>query len=298
MNMFNRKNDLNLKKDVLHLMNPGNFTFSTKDGQSLFGRAWVCTEISAKGIVHLIHDLGEHSGRYDHIAKKLTKAGYHLTSFDLRGHGLSAGPRGHAPGFDHLIDDIQRFSAEITKMLGNSLPKFYFGQGLGGNLVIHYGLQKQSGMDGAIITSPAFKAKRLPNLTKKGLFNLLNKAFPGRKFRRGFDPNALSRNAAVVKAYQTDVYNHRCVSARLGTDIFESGRSALLRAEEWSLPTLLMHGSDDQITSCTASQEFADKAGDNVDFICWEGFYHELHNDLGSEAVLKRITQWLNQPVS
>ena len=48
----------------------------------------------SKAVVCLVHGLGEHSGRYAHVAAALNDAGYALLGFDLRGHGKSGGPRG------------------------------------------------------------------------------------------------------------------------------------------------------------------------------------------------------------
>lgn len=279
-------------------MNPGSFTFSTMNGLSVFGRAWVSPVKKPKGIVYLAHDLGEHSGRYDPVGKTLTKAGYHLAGFDLRGHGLSEGRRGHSPGFSHLIEDIHLFVAETEKYLDTALPKFFYGQGLGGNLVIHYGIHNPSGFCGAIVTSPALKTSLPQPKVKHNFLRFIAKLTPRLTLKSGLDPDALSRNATIVKAYQSDVYNHDKLSARLGLDLVESGRTALEDAHQWSVPLLLMHGTADQIASDEASQEFARKAGDHVEFVRWKGYYHELHNDLGSEIVIEKMIEWMDRQIN
>ena len=47
-----------------------------------------------KAVVCLVHGLGEHTGRYAHVAAALNDAGYAVLGVDLRGHGKSGGPRG------------------------------------------------------------------------------------------------------------------------------------------------------------------------------------------------------------
>ncbi len=37
--------------------------------------------------VLLVHGLGEHAGRYEHVARRLVEAGYRVTLLELRGHG-------------------------------------------------------------------------------------------------------------------------------------------------------------------------------------------------------------------
>jgi alpha-beta hydrolase superfamily lysophospholipase len=276
-------------------MNPISFTFSSKDHLSLFGRAWISTKTYPKGIVQLIHGLGEHSGRYDHVGNALAKAGYHLTGFDLRGHGLSAGRRGHAPDFANLLDDLEIFIDESTKHLGNSLPRFLYGHGLGGNLVINYMMQNPSDLDGAIVTSPAFERTHPPSKLKVVVLRIMATIVPGFPIKNGLETNALSRNLAIVKAYQDDVYVHNALSARLGFDILNSGWEALQNAEKWETPLLLMHGTGDRITSHKSSQQFAAIAGDQVELVLWESFYHELHHDFGSEKAIEHIINWLDK---
>src|SRR5665648_303728 len=85
------------------------FKLKTFDGLSLFGQNWQ-PENHPKAVICLVHGMGEHSGRYVHIADRLTKAGYAIFAFDLRGHGKSSGPRSHTPSYEALMKDIPSFS--------------------------------------------------------------------------------------------------------------------------------------------------------------------------------------------
>ena len=73
--------------------------WQTKDGVSVFARTWK-PDGNSKAVVILIHGLGEHSGRYQHVASYFTSRGYAISTMDLRGHGRSPGLRGHFPSFD------------------------------------------------------------------------------------------------------------------------------------------------------------------------------------------------------
>jgi alpha-beta hydrolase superfamily lysophospholipase len=276
-------------------MNPTQYSFKTKDGLSLFARAWISPENNPKGKIYLVHGLGEHSGRYDHVGNALAKAGYHLAGFDLRGHGLSEGPRGHSPGLNHLMDDIQVFIKTTNQHLGNHKPTFLYGHSLGGNLAMYFGLQNPKAFRGAIVTSPALETAKPQPKAKVAFATIMAKVAPTLTLNNGIKTEGLSRNVSVVKAYQNDVYVHNKISARMGVDLLESGKTVRENAGQWLLPLLLMHGSADPITSPTASGTFAKKANYTVDFILWDGYYHELHNDLGSEKVLQTMINWLDQ---
>jgi alpha-beta hydrolase superfamily lysophospholipase len=93
-----------------------------------------------KAVVVLVHGLGEHINRYQHVADAFVKAGYAMQAFDLRGHGKSAGQRGHTPTYESLMDDIADFIADAQKRYPD-LPVFFYGHSMGGNHVINYDLR-------------------------------------------------------------------------------------------------------------------------------------------------------------
>ncbi len=74
------------------------------DGLSLYFQGWQ-TEQNQKGVICLVHGLGEHSGRYEYWSGLLNQAGYSILSYDLRGHGKSGGIRGHISSFDEYLAD-------------------------------------------------------------------------------------------------------------------------------------------------------------------------------------------------
>ncbi len=111
-------------------MQDGTFNFKTNDGLTMLGRVWQTTG-TPKGIVNLVHGLGEHTGRYAHIAEALTKIGYNLIGFDLRGHGLSEGKRGHTPDYDYIMDDVELFLEKSSEFFGSDQPHFLYGHSLG-----------------------------------------------------------------------------------------------------------------------------------------------------------------------
>ena len=276
-------------------MNHTSFTFSSTDGLSLLGRAWLSNRENPTGIVHLVNGLGEHSGRYAHVAETLNEAGYHFTGFDLRGHGLSEGKRGYTPDFEHLLDDIQISITETASRFDQPFPIFLYGHSLGANLVLNYALRRKHDLAGVIATAPSLRLAFKPSKVKLLMGKLMAKIMPSFTMSNALEIEALSRDKAVVKAYRDDVYVHDRISARLAIDLLESGQYALDHARDWKLPLLLMHGTADRITSHQASQEFADKTSTKVDLVLWDDYYHEIHNDFGSDDVLAKMITWLNK---
>ena len=129
------------------------FTLSTNDGLVLFARSWGDSQTS-RAVVVLVHGLGEHCGRYEHVAQALVSESLYVLGFDQRGHGRSPGKRGLIPSYDQPLDDIA-VAIEHAKADAPGLPLFLYGHSLGGLEVLHYGLVRKPELQGIIATSPA-----------------------------------------------------------------------------------------------------------------------------------------------
>jgi alpha-beta hydrolase superfamily lysophospholipase len=277
------------------------FALPAADGVQLYFQAW--QPGAPRGVVCLVHGLGEHSGRYTHVAAALNEANYALLGFDLRGHGKSAGPRGHTPSYDTLLDDIGRLLDEAVKRYPG-LPCFLYGHSLGGSLVLNYALRRKltlSGEErsrriaGIISTSPSLRTATPPPSVKVAIGKLLYNLAPGLQMANGLDRSSLSRDPKVIEAYSADPLVHDRISARLGLDLLQSGKWALAHAAEFPLvPLLLVHGTADRITSAPATQEFASKVRGDCTLKLWERFYHETHNEPEKDQVLRFMIGWLD----
>ena len=272
------------------------FKFKTFDGLQLFGQSWQ-PEGRPRAVVCLVHGMGDHSGRYGHVADRLTQAGYALISFDLRGHGKSPGPRGHTPSYEALLSDVNFFLNEVNKNF-RELPLFLYGHSLGGNLVLNYVLRRQPKLKGAIVTGPWLRLAFEPPAFKIVLGKITNYIWPSFSQKSGLDTNSLSHDPEVVHAYENDPLVHDHISARMFICIYQAGQWALEHASEFSLPLLLMQGGADKIISVEAGREFAAKVKEKCILKIWDDLYHEIHNEPEKEEVFKFLINWLDKKVS
>jgi alpha-beta hydrolase superfamily lysophospholipase len=268
------------------------WTWKSRDGLELAARGW--TPEKTKAIVCLVHGHGEHIGRYRHVGEALAKAGYMLLAFDLRGHGLSGGQRGHAPSYESLMDDISDLLTEARKRYPG-LPMFLYGHSMGGNQVINYTLRHPEDLKGVIATGPWLRLAFEPTAVKLTLAKVMNSIAPSFSQPSGIEQAALSRDPEIVSAYAADPLVHDKVSARLFTVLHANGLWALEHAADLKIPLLLMHGSADRLTSLVASKEFAAAAGSKITLRIWDGFYHEVHNEPEKAEVIKAMIDWLDQ---
>jgi alpha-beta hydrolase superfamily lysophospholipase len=274
------------------------FSFKSKDGLTLQGRVWLSHHSQVKGIIYLLHDLGEHSAHFSHVAEAFSENHYHFVALDLRGHGLSEGKRGHSPSYIHLMNDIQNFiQVSSEKLRISRLPSILYGHGLGANLAINYILRRQPNIAGVIATSPMLSPPINIKNNKAAGLKILANIFPRFKINNHMMAENLSLDFAVVQAYKEDVYNHKDLTARLALDIFQSGNYALANANKWKIPMLIVHGTADLICSPAASEEFAEKAGKLVDLALLNQFYHEIHNDFEKDLVIKKMLDWVGKEI-
>jgi alpha-beta hydrolase superfamily lysophospholipase len=269
--------------------------WTSRDGLQMYARGWKPKD--PKAVVVLVHGLGEHINRYQHVAEAFVSAGYAMQGFDLRGHGQSAGQRGHIPAYESLMDDISDFIADARKRYPG-LPLFLYGHSMGGNQAINYALRSPQLLKGVIATGPWLKLAFTPSAAQVMLAKVLNNIAPSFSLASGLDQQALSRDPEVVSKYAADPLVHNKISVRLYTEIYANGFSALEHAAELKIPMLLMHGSADKITSAPASQDFARLAGKNVTLKIWDGFYHEIHNEPEKAEVIQVMVSWLDKNLS
>ncbi len=274
-------------------MNHFEDSWQTSDGLTIFAEGWAA-DGEPRAAVGLIHGIGEHVHRYLHVGEFLAQAGFACMGFDLRGHGRSAGQRGHAPDYQLLLDDIAVFLARLQQRYP-AQPIFLYGHSLGGNLVINYALRRQPGIAGIVASAPELRLAFAPPPSKVALARLMNRLLPSYSQASGLDTTALSRDEAVVQAYRSDPLVHDCISARMFVGCYEAGLWALQHVAELKLPLLLMHGSADRLTSVEASQEFAQNAGEYCSLKIWPGLYHEIHNEPERAEVLAYALTWMEQ---
>jgi acylglycerol lipase len=276
------------------------FTRQSSDGLSLYFQGWE-PESDPAAVVCLVHGLGEHSGRYAHVAAALNQAGYALLGYDLRGHGRSDGPRGHSPNCGALLDDIDQLLVEAAARYPGR-PRFLYGHSLGGGLVLCYALQCCSPANGqnlpdvagVIATGPTLRTAFAPPAWKVAVGKVTYNLLPAMSLPNGLNRSSLSRDPSVVERYNTDPLVHDRLSARLGMDILRNGQRALEHAERFPVPLLLMHGANDRITSAEASREFAQKTDGQCTLKLWDGLYHEIHNEPEKKEVLEYMIAWLS----
>ena len=276
-------------------MKNNEYTLQSKDNLSLYGQSWQ-PETEPKAVVCLVHGLGEHSGRYTHVAEYLAKGGYALLAFDLRGHGKSGGRRGHTPSFEAFMQDIDLFLADARGRFPDK-PIFLYGHSLGGMLVLNYVLRRKPQLNGVVVTGAGLRSPIAEQKAKITFARIAGSLLPNVSMPTGLDANAVSRDPEVVQRYKDDPLVHGVSTLSMAKSGFEAIPYVFEHAAELTLPLLLMHGTADQLAYASGSQEVAKLVKGDCTLKLWEGLAHEVHNEPEKEQVLAYMTGWLDSHV-
>lgn len=269
------------------------FNWRTKDGLKIFAKVWK-PEQEPTGVICLVHGMGEHCSRYSHVAEYFTQKGFAIIANDHRGHGKSEGKRGHTPSLEMLLNEVSRLIEEADIRFPDR-PIFVYGHSMGGNLVLNHLLRKKPKVKGVVVTGPWIKLAFEPSKFLVMLGKLSRKIAPSFTQGSNLDASHISRDKEVVKKYVNDPLIHDQISSEMGMCIMDAGEWLLNGSDKnISTPLLVMHGSGDQITSHKASEEFCSKVTGDISFKSWEGFYHEIHNEVENTDVFNYTWEWMN----
>jgi alpha-beta hydrolase superfamily lysophospholipase len=271
-------------------------TIQTVDGLSLRRLTWTPDEAAPLGLVVLSHGLGEHVGRYEHVAEAVVAAGFAMSGADHRGHGRSEGLRGHVDGFGEYTADLHRV-VQAFRAEHPGAPSWMYGHSMGGLIALSYNLDiADHGMKGFAVTNPQLGLAFDPPKVKVLAGRLLSRVLPRLRLSNELDTKHISRDPAVVRAYEEDPLVSGMISTRWYTSMTAAMHRVLQAPGDLRVPALFLLGGSDKICSAEASQGFAralDPARTTVRI--WPNSYHEPHNDLDKAEVLATLTGWLGE---
>lgn len=270
-------------------------TFTAGDGGNLALQYWPVPEgTPRKGIVVMVHGLGEHAGRYDRLAQRLVDWGYSAIGYDQVGHGDSDGPRGGLPSMLRLVEDLDDVVGSVRNRLRPGERLIVLGHSMGGVVACCWVLLRPSRINGLVLSSPAFRTDLGP--LQRLLLAVLPGLAPDFRVRNNVRPEGLSHDPDVVHAYKADPLVHDRVSARLARFIVEGGARVLSRARDWTVPTLLLYSGRDPVVDARGSRAFAAQAPAGVvEAHAFDDMLHEVFNELDPEPAYAALKDWLDR---
>jgi alpha-beta hydrolase superfamily lysophospholipase len=268
-------------------------TFTASDGDNLAVQDWHLPEgTKPRGVVLLVHGLGEHAGRYDKVAARFNGWGFAVRGYDQYGHGESGGVRGALPQPSRLLGDLADL-IESSRKRHPGAPLVLLGHSMGGLIAASYVSRTPQVVDGLVLSSPLLATRLTP--VQKLLMALVPRVAPNLAVSNGVDVNYLSHDPEVVQAYRRDPLVHDRISGRLARFIADECARVRAGAANWKVPTLLMYAGDDRIVDPAGSRAFAAAApASMVTSRCFDDLYHEIFNERDADPVYKELERWLD----
>lgn len=269
------------------------------DGTDLLVRHWPADEAEAGGAwagpawasVLIVHGLGEHSGRYEHVGDQMASAGLDVWSYDHRGNGGSSGRRGHVDRWSELHDDLEERLVAMRAGAGGH-PIVLYGHSMGGLVVAGYlTLPDRVMPDLAVLTAPGLDST-LPGW-KKSLARVLGRVTPTMPIPNDIDPTTLSRDPAVGVKVAADPACATSSTTRFGAEALAEQQRVVRECGRITIPMLVLHGLDDGLVLSRASEVLA--ALPNVERRTYPGLRHELHNEPEGPAIIDEVIAWLRE---
>ena len=276
-------------------MKEQNGTRLTTDGKKIYTKTWLPEKTPRANII-LVHGIGEYCERYQHVAEFLTGIGCGVYGFDHIGHGKSEGKRG-CMKYDDAFSIISSLKGELLEQAPD-VPVIIYGHSMGGGVVLAYGTQFPEGVTGIIATSPAVGMANPMNPTVVKVLRILKKIAPNLTVSNGLPADGISHDKNVVNQYIQDPLVHDKVSVTLGLDLMDWGDYLSAYQKEYPVPLFVAQGTEDKLVDPAAAEKFAVNLKGNVTYKCFEGGYHELHNEPEKQELFDAIADWISRVLS
>jgi lysophospholipase len=164
-------------------------------------------------------------------------------------------------------------------------------------VVLRLVLEDPAGLAGAVVTSPflAVHPRSRPSpFTRLGAA-VLRRLAPRLALPTRIDVSVLSRDPEVGASYARDPLVSSKASSGWLYAVARAQQQVQAAAAGLRLPTLVMASGGDLLVDPEAARRFALAAPkEQVEFVWWDGYYHEMLNDLGRGRVIERIVRWLS----
>lgn len=254
----------------------------------------------ARGAVVIVPGFAEHAGRYARLMRDLAARGYSSYAYDPRGHGRSGGPRGHAPSWAALAGDLSAVVDDLEAHGDLRSHRALWASSMGALLAAEWlPAQPRGRFHGAVFVAPYFAPARRPPAGKVLLARTVGALLPRLAQPHGLRGREMSRDPAVIAAYDADPELNRVMSARYFNEMRAAqARVAERGADGLDIPVLLVQGGNDPIADLDAARAFMRTAtAPGSDTRLYPGLLHEPLNEIDGVRVFADVARWLDHNV-
>lgn len=308
-------------------MQKKDFNFASADGRTqIHAVKWLPDDGNYKAILQITHGMIEFIERYEKFARFMVGNGYMIVGHDHIGHGQSVVSRKELGYFtedgqsDVLVEDMHRLRT-LVQGENTGVPYFMFAHSMGSYLLRKYLTVHGDNLRGAIICGTGYIPEKTTALGLKVVdflgkvkgwhyvSRMVEKLSFGKPYKKfdmtGKNPanSWLTRDEEIVRWYYA---NPLCTFK-----FTVSGYKGLMETVQYDcrqenvdkipkkLPVFIISGSDDPVGDLGIGvKKVYDmiKASGNQDvtYKLYDGYRHEILNEIGKEKVYNDILAWTN----
>jgi alpha-beta hydrolase superfamily lysophospholipase len=175
---------------------------------------------------------------------------------------------------------------------------------LGGVIVLDYVLRSteespeaiaSKKLQGVIVIAPALGRVGVP-AWRLTLGWILSQLWPRFSLDTGINLNVISREPAILDAYDRDPLMHRRGTARLATEFFTILAWIKTHIADLQIPILILQGGADRVTFPESTRHFFEQITfADKELREYPESYHEIYNDLDYQLMLIDLGNWLER---
>jgi len=247
-------------------------------------RRWADEE--PRHLVLLAHGYGEHSGRYEHVARALAEAGAAVYAPDHLGHGRSEGEQASIHDLSDVVHDLALVHARARES-HSDLPLVLIGHSMGGIIATLFVQTQDVPVNALVLSGPVVGGN--PQLI--GLLEL--DPIP----EVPIDPAMLSRDPAVGAAYAEDPLVYHGAFRRETLQAFAAAVEQIASGPDFGdLPVLWIHGEEDPLAPLDVTRPVVERLarGEQVQYVVYPGARHEVFNETNRDEVIEVVTTFID----
>lgn len=255
-------------------------------------------ENEAKGVIVIVHNMLEHTGRYAYLITMLRRNGYHVIMGDLPGQGqTSRSNKGQINSFDVYHENVLEWIKIANEY---KIPTYVIGVGLGGLIMLNLLERVEVPIEGLALISPILEFKKSGKSRKDKIVASVSNIAKDTRFKVGIETNDLTRNTEVIEETMDDQLMLTKVTYHWYKQVVEVMKETVAHLTDINkIPLLLMYGTDDKVADTEVMDLIKDKVKtDELYFKAWDGLYHEVHNEPERDEVMRYILSFLNNSTS
>lgn len=266
--------------------------FNAKDKLRLFQES-LLPDGEPRAHIGIVHGFADHCGRYRKTTAALVERGFAMHAFDYRGHGQADGRRGHCDAFSDFVDDVEVFWGRV-KDAARGKPCFLLGHSHGGLVSLHF-LARQPEVTGVILSAPLLQLAFTPSPLQLFAAKALSAVLPWLPQPLPLKPDELSRDPEEQRATEKDPLYNRTLTVRWITEVVKARDWAQTAGQYVRCPALMVCGSADRVVSTPRNRAFFDTiVATDKTYKEYDGFEHEVLNEVGRERVWEDISVWIS----